>query len=167
MKSYSQSGQDLWAFKESGYKKDGFYIEIGTHRPVYLSNTFALEQKGWKGISFEIEDIQGIWSKKRKTKLVICDATKFNFLDCFIANEVPKNIDYLSLDIDQHSLACLRILPLDTYEFNSITIEHDEYIRGSEIKKSMREILFSHGYKLSCPDVSNNNCVYEDWWTKK
>lgn len=165
MKSYSQAGQDLWALKESGYKKDGFYIEIGAYDPVSLSNTVALEQKGWNGISFELSDIQDIWSQKRKNKLVICDATKFDFLDCFITNQVPKNIDYLSLDIDEYSLACLRILPLDKYNFNSITIEHDEYIRGSENKNKMREILFSYGYKLSCPDVAHNDCIYEDWWT--
>jgi hypothetical protein len=166
MKSYSQAGQDLWVLKESGHKNNGFYIEIGAYDPTNLSNTLLLEQKGWSGISFELSDIQKIWSQKRKNKLVICDATKFDFLNFFIANEVPKNIDYLSLDIDEYSLSCLKILPLEKYNFSSITIEHDEYIQGSDTKNKMREILLSYGYKLSCPDVSHNNCIYEDWWIK-
>ena len=165
MNSYSQAGQDLWVLRESGYKKDGFYIEIGAYDPVNLSNTVLLEQNGWSGISFDISDIRDKWDKSRKNKLIICDATKLNFLDCFIAHEVPLNVDYLSLDIDEKSLECLKNLPLEKYKFNSITIEHDEYIRGSEIKNDMRKILFSYGYKLSKPDVSHNGCIYEDWWT--
>lgn len=166
MKSYSQVGQDIWALEKSGYKNNGFYIEIGAYDPTNLSNTLLLEEKGWNGISFELSDIKKAWSKKRKNKLVICDATKFDFLNFFISNDVPNNIDYLSLDIDEYSLSCLEILPLGNYNFNSITIEHDEYIRGSEMKNKMREILFSHGYTLSCPDVSHNDCIYEDWWIK-
>jgi hypothetical protein len=164
MKSNSQSGQDIYAWEKSGRKNDGFYIEIGAYDPFNLSNSFMLEEIGWRGISFEMNDIQDKWSANRKNTLIICDAVKFDFLQCFIKYDVPKEIDYLSLDIDAASLDCLKTLPLDKYLFKSITIEHDEYIRGKKIKEEMRDILEQYGYILDRPDVSHNGCVYEDWW---
>jgi hypothetical protein len=166
MQSYSQSGQDVYALDKSSGKTNGFYIEIGAHDPVVNSNSIMLENLGWSGISFEISDISEKWYAHRKNKIVMCDATNYDFKNCFIENGAPQEIDYLSLDIDGASLDCLKKLPLDFYSFRSITIEHDEYHRGSEMKNSMRSILTSYGYILDRPDVSSNGFVYEDWWIR-
>lgn len=164
MQSYSQSGQDIYALEKSGGKVNGFYIEIGAHDPLENSNSLMLENIGWNGISFEISDISSIWNRNRKNKIVICDATNYDFMNCFLSHNVPQEIDYLSLDIDGATLDCLKKLPLQSYVFKVITIEHDDYFRGSEIKNAMREILNSHGYSLDKPDVASNGFVYEDWW---
>lgn len=166
MKSYSQSGQDLYAWEKSGRKSNGFYVEIGAYHPADLSNSLMLEEIGWRGISFDISDIKDSWNALRSNPIVICDATNFDFSRCFIENNLPSQIDYLSLDIDAATLNCLKILPLDKYSFNAITIEHDEYIRGSQIKNDMRNILLSYGYRLEVPDVSHSECIYEDWWVR-
>lgn len=165
MISYSQSGQDLYAFEKSNQKTNGFYIEIGAFHPIENSNSYMLEELGWKGISFEISDITDLWYSKRKNKLIVCDATSFDFLNCFNQNNVPNQIDYLSLDIDGETLNCLKKLPLSQFRFKSITIEHDEYHRGSSMKNEIRDILLGNGYSLDRPDVSSNNLIYEDWWT--
>ena len=164
MQSYSQSGQDGYALEKSGGKTNGFYIEIGAHHPIENSNSLMLERLGWNGISFEISDISASWEAHRKNKIIICDATDYDFVSCFLSNNVPQEIDYLSLDIDGATLDCLKKLPLHSYVFKAITIEHDEYHRGSDVKNAMREILNSHGYILDRPDVANNGFVYEDWW---
>lgn len=50
----SQIGQDRWALKMLGYKRDGFFIDIGAGDGVMFSNTWALEKRyGWKGICIE------------------------------------------------------------------------------------------------------------------
>jgi len=165
MNSYSQSGQDLYAFEKANKILNGFYIEIGACHPVDNSNSYMLEKIGWNGISFEISNITDLWYKSRINKIVICDATNFDFLSCFTENKVPLQIDYLSLDIDGATLDCLRNLPLHQFRFNSITIEHDEYHRGSDMKNEMRSILSHYGYFLDKPDVSSHNLIYEDWWT--
>ena len=87
-------------------------------------------------------------------------------MSCFLSNNVPQEIGYLSLDIDGATLTCLKGLPLQDYIFNVITIEHDEYSSGSHMKNEMRKILFSHGYKLDRPDVANDGLIYEDWWIR-
>ena len=165
MKSYSQCGQDLYAFGKTNNKKDGYYIEIGAFHTTDISNTKMLEELGWRGISFEgSQDLSYHWHPIRSNQLIICDATKFDFKKCFDDNNVPKAIDYLSLDIDEATLDCLKILPLKDYSFKVITLEHDEYSQGSAKKNMMREILYSYGYKLDKPDVANEGNIYEDWW---
>lgn len=165
MQSYSQCGQDLYVMEKLDNKNNGFYIEIGAYHPTDISNTKMLEELGWKGLSFEgSKDLQYRWHPIRSNKLITCDATKFDFKKCFEDNSVPKVIDYLSLDIDDGTLDCLKILPLNDYKFTVITIEHDEYSQGPTKKNAMREILFSYGYRLDRPDVANYGNIYEDWW---
>jgi FkbM family methyltransferase len=36
-----------------GAKKDGFYVDIGAHHPIYFSNTYHFYLKGWRGINIE------------------------------------------------------------------------------------------------------------------
>ena len=54
--SYSELGQDLWVARRMlellpGHV--GFWLEIGAFSGFHLSNTVALEQRGWTGISVE------------------------------------------------------------------------------------------------------------------
>ena len=164
MKSYSQCKQDLYVLEKLNNKKDGYYIEIGAYHPTDISNTKLLEELGWCGLSFDANNISSIWTSFRKNEFIWADALNFNFKKCFEEKNVPSEIDYLSLDIDQATLGCLKILPLKEYKFKVITLEHDEYSQGSAKKNAMREILFSYGYKLDKPDVKNDGHIYEDWW---
>lgn len=47
----SQLGQDYLAFKLFG--SEGFFVEFGATNGVELSNSYALEQLGWKGVLAE------------------------------------------------------------------------------------------------------------------
>lgn len=52
--SYSQFGEDMvLSWLARGRKRPGFYVEIGAFHPVWLSNTYALYCKGWRGITVE------------------------------------------------------------------------------------------------------------------
>lgn len=53
MASYSQKGEDLVIDKILGYKKDGFYVDIGANDPTRFSNTKRFYLKGWRGINIE------------------------------------------------------------------------------------------------------------------
>lgn len=50
-----QAGQDRWVFGEVfDEKRGGFFVDIGAHDGVELSNTYLLEKKyGWSGICVE------------------------------------------------------------------------------------------------------------------
>lgn len=53
--SMSQAGQDYWVYGEVfNEKKNGFFLDIGSHDGVYINNTFLLEKRyNWDGICIE------------------------------------------------------------------------------------------------------------------
>jgi len=53
--SMSQAGQDLWVYGEVfNQKRNGYFLDVGAHDGVHLSNTYLLEKKyRWKGICVE------------------------------------------------------------------------------------------------------------------
>lgn len=53
MNSYSQSGEDLLLWKYFSARPNGFFVEVGANHPTKCSQTWLLEQHGWKGILVE------------------------------------------------------------------------------------------------------------------
>lgn len=51
--SYSQQGEDLIIDKLLGFKKKGFYVDIGAYDPNRISNTKRFYLHGWRGINIE------------------------------------------------------------------------------------------------------------------
>lgn len=163
MKTYSQVGQDLFvlSFFKDDYK--GFFMDIGCQDPVIINNTLLLEENGWDGISFDIVDYSEKW-KDRKTLFICtdvlsCDYSKYN---------LPKLIDYLSLDINTYGgarfEALKRIIDFGI-EFKVITIEHDAYVGYDKCeRKPQRKLLYESGYFLHSPNVANLGASFEDWW---
>lgn len=52
-KSFSQFGEDVIISHLFDGKNDGFYVDIGAHRPTQFSNTYFFYVKGWKGINVD------------------------------------------------------------------------------------------------------------------
>jgi FkbM family methyltransferase len=51
--SVSQFGEDLLVWEYFGRKHDGFFVEVGANDPVKFSQTWLLEQHGWRGALVE------------------------------------------------------------------------------------------------------------------
>jgi len=51
--SVAQYGEDLIVWEYFKRKRDGFFVEVGANDPVDLSQTYMLEQQGWKGLLIE------------------------------------------------------------------------------------------------------------------
>lgn len=166
MESKSQSGQDIFVYNIMSHKKNGTFLEIGGHHPIYISNTYELEKLGWSGYTFDIDPtFQDLYKRTRSCKFIIADMTTFDWNTFLTQNNlVNKTIDYLSFDIDEASLPALKIFPFDKIKFNVMTIEHDKYRFGQRVADEMRDIILKHGYQIICKDIKNNNYPYEDWY---
>ena len=156
-------------------KKEGFYVELGGFHSELDSHTYLLEKDyNWNGVAIEIDKERQIeYSNNRKNDCVLADALTFDYLNYFEKNNYPKQIDFLSINIDPgytlngkmngnpaQSLLGLIALPLNKYRFTVITFEHDSLqdYKNDSIKMAQREILSSLGYSL----VVREWC--EDWW---
>ena len=173
-RNWSQSMQDMFVLSMLDGKRNGVYVEIGADKPKIINNSYLLERKfGWRGVSFELDESKvEFFNQHRKNKCICADATTFDYKSLFQQRNYPKQIDYLSLDIDPSdaTLAALKKLPLDEYRFSVITYETEVYRAGidgyyDEIwQKQSAEIFESYGYELVIKNVANMGNPYEDWW---
>lgn len=161
----AKEGQDKFVYMLLNGQKEGAYLEIGADHPEAGNNSFFFEKDlQWKGVSLEISSAyQNVWKWHRKNPLIIADATKSDYKE--LLKDLPKTIDYLSLDVDGPYIAVLEQMPLDEYRFKVITIEHDAYRFGNVHREKEREILSALGYQLICADVCYApGQPFEDWW---
>jgi hypothetical protein len=167
-KSYSQAHQDVFVLEMLEKKRDGYYVEVGAYDEIDHSNTYTLEKNfGWRGISLELDkEASADFNSVRSNKCYCCDATAFDYEQHFEQNLLPRQIDYLSLDIEPafQTLEVLKKLPLAKYRFSVITYEHDMYVSGAECMLKSREILESFGYKRVVSNVRWEGRDFEDWY---
>ena len=169
---YSQAGQDQFVIETLKGKNDGVYVEIGAYHSTSISNTYILEKDyRWTGVSFEIDPVRAEeFNRNRVNKCYTADAMTFDYEDLFDRLKLPKQIDYLQVDIEPatNSLQALMRLPLEKYRFSVITFEHDLYAdpNNVQIKEKQKEILSGLGYVLVRDNVICNHpdLPFEDWW---
>lgn len=170
-----QAQQDKFVIKVLKAKKYGYFIEIGSNDPIIINNTYLLEnQYNWKGIMIEYnESYLPQYKIKRPNSLhIINDARKINYIELFEKNNVPKNIDYLQIDLEANNGSTIETLEklnkevFDTYKFATITFEHDIYHTNyGNTRLRSREILKNRGYICVFNDINNQGCnPYEDWY---
>lgn len=158
--------QTAIAYKLNNDLKNGFYIEIGAGHYKDGNNTYYLEKEyGWKGVSLDKSQVLvERFNTNRNNLCLFGDALTFNWKSYFEENNVPKEIDYLSIDVDFYShkwanLLAFLNLPIHEYKFKIISIEHmaAHNYEFERLKTIQREILSSIGYYLifrgECEDI--------------
>jgi hypothetical protein len=169
-----QSKQDEFVSKILNKKENGYFVELGSHHPISINNTYIFEKKlNWKGIMVEYEDK---WLPMYKTHRpnshhIIQNAEKINYGELFKDCNAPTSIDYLQIDLEPSNGSTINVLKkldievMDDYTFSVITFEHDIYSGDFyNTRQLSREILTKRGYILVFPDVKNNGNPYEDWY---
>ena len=155
---YSQARQDDFVIHMMNGKL-GEYLEIGASHPIDISNTFALEQLGWTGLSIDISDsCKQVWEEKRINPLIIADALTFDY-------PKKKRIDYLQVDVDpsETSFKALQQVLKSKTRFSIITFETDSYTNSNFVMPS-RNLMQKEGYTLIYPDVLCGFGPFEDWY---
>ena len=169
---YSQANQDKWVCEYFGYKKNGYFIEVGAFDGVHMSNTYALEKHlEWEGVCIEanpsmysrlvanrtskncnvaVTSYRGyckfsddkIVSDDEKGVIVNCD-TLDSVLESVNAN---KEIDYLSIDIEGQEYNVLQCFNFDKWNIKLMTVEHNLYLNGPEEKNKLYELLTKNNF---------------------
>lgn len=166
MKSYGQAGQDLFAeMLVRGTTEPRTYLDLGCNLAVYLNNTYALELAGWKGLGIDNGDFHNEHTAYRKNDFLQADVTTIDW-DPIIEKYYPnRKIDYISFDVDDATLPAFEHFPFSTVRFKVMTIEHDAYRIGNQLRDTLRSKLSAHGYTLLCGDVICEGFgAFEDWW---
>jgi FkbM family methyltransferase len=185
-RTLSQAKQDLWVIEDVfAYKRNGFFLELGSADGLTLSNTYLLERRyNWNGICIEANPSfykQAVINRKAKVinacvddsagfvrfstngllgGIIDVDTDNFDGLDAKTSaifgetvsiptiplvdileqNQVPKVIDYFSIDIEGAETRVLKNFPFDQYTFLAITIERPS--------KELENLLERNGYIL-------------------
>jgi hypothetical protein len=162
---YSQACQDEFVYKILNKQSIGVFVDIGSNDPIHYNNSYFLETIGWNGICVDIKNFD---YTNRKCKFYNIDALTLDYKKLFVENNFNGVIDYLSIDIDYYTSDCLSKIPLNLYKFKVITIEHDSYRYGLELKSKEIELLHSFGYHMMCENVTclplSSTQFFEDWW---
>ncbi len=89
--SFAQNQEDIIAWDYFGQKADGFFVEVGANHPTELSQTWFLEQRGWKGIL--VEPLPACCEKLR--------AVRTNSIVCEAAAGAPEQVGEATLNVAQ------------------------------------------------------------------
>ena len=168
MNSYSQAGQDRFAWEANGFRKNGVFLDIGCNDPLVHNNTAMLEKIGWMGLSVDIADFD---YSQRKSKFLKADASVEIPEVTGFMKEWEKMINYLSVDCDDATLDALKWLT-KIGRYRCITVEHDLYRLGPERKQAIYELLDLAGYERYREDVKAPKAdgmpwseqPFEDWY---
>jgi hypothetical protein len=166
MESFSQAGQDK--FPQAMLHNDSSsksYLDIGCHAPSVFNNSYALERAGWSGLSIDIMDFSKEYKSIRKNDFLQADVTKINWEDIVSKYYPSRVIDYISFDVDDATSAAFSKFPFSSVRFKTMTLEHDGYRVGTQLRDSIRQTLTGQGYTLVCADVvAEGYGAFEDWW---
>lgn len=90
---YSQYGEECYLrhiFDNVG-TTNKYFVDLGANDGLWLSNTRLFKEKGWDGLLVDGKQFEGV---------VQSFITKENILKTLKDNNVPKEFDLLSIDID-------------------------------------------------------------------
>ena len=124
--SYSSFGEDRLILKFLAKQPIGFYVDVGAHAPIDYSNTYALYQRGWRGLAIDPdpdaisafqatrpEDIAlqlAIGTKPGKVRLHLFSDRSMNTVDPDLYQKTlanPRKRHLGDIDVEQRTLAAV------------------------------------------------------------
>lgn len=72
LQSHAQYGEDTRVAEFFGRDYKGFFVEVGANDPIHLSQTYLLEQSGWRGVLVEpLPQLARSLREKRPASIVV------------------------------------------------------------------------------------------------
>ncbi len=91
---YSQEGEDVLLQRIFADQAKGFYVDIGSHHPQRLSNTYWAYRRGWSGINIDAAPGSSKnfkRSRPRDINIERCIAEHDGYVDFFVFPEAALN----------------------------------------------------------------------------
>lgn len=174
MPFHSQANQDEFVLQMTRFKRNGFFLEIGSYHPIEINNSYILEKEyGWRGIMVEFDpSFLPLYEAHRPTAThVIQDATTIDYQKLLQRVNAPTHIDYLQIDLVEGNGSTLQTLKrldesvFDKYTVGVITFEHDIYASNVfNTQVESRAIFEKRGYRRVFSDVCFKGNPFEDWY---
>ena len=132
---HSQSGEDgiLEKIFESLGIKNGWYCEFGAGDGNWICNTRKLREEGWKGVLIEGDNesflnLKGNYGSHPDVSIIesyiSCEPGE-SLDDLLATTEIPKDFDFLSIDVDGNDLWIWKSLKI--YEPKVIAVEYNPH----------------------------------------
>lgn len=174
MKYKGQAEQDRFVINVLKFKRNGFFLEIGSEQPQYGNNTYLLEKEyGWRGIMVEWNAtyLPQYKAERPNSIHIMNNATLINYKKLFEDHDVPLDVDYLQIDLEVSNGSTLETLNkienqvMDKYRFAVVTFEHDIYTSNYlDTRVESRKVFDRQGYVRVFADIKNDDNPYEDWY---
>lgn len=112
--------------------KNGYCVDIAASDGVTMSNTYFLFKRGWSGLAVEYDSekfaaLAVQYKSFVNVDLSKCFVTPENVVDLLNSHQVPKNLDFLNLDIDGYDYFVLEQI-LNSFRPSFICVEINEKI---------------------------------------
>lgn len=156
--SYAQEGEDLIIDKLLGYKKNGFYVDIGAHHPLRFSNTSIFYNRGWSGINIDaLPNSMAEFNKLRP---------RDKNIEAAISNVVGTQLFYMFNEPALNTLNKEEALGKDGKNGNKIidTVE----VKTINLKSILDNHIGNHDIDFFSIDTEGNdlNVLKSNDWTK-
>ncbi|WP_157966034.1 FkbM family methyltransferase [Cognataquiflexum aquatile] len=159
--SFAFTGEDriIESFIKKNVSEIGYYVEVGSNHPKFLSNTYSLYRKGWKGICIDANPkFKRLHQKIRPRDIAIT---------ALISNKEGESVFYLVQNdvlssIDKKVVAQYQTEGLKVNEINLPTITLAKLLKENNVPKEFdlliidaeehdREVLYGMDWKLFQP----------------
>ena len=146
----------------------GTFLDVGCGNGRHHNNTFTLEEAGWKGTLIDSrQELMEENTRIRKSRLCVANLVSVNWHD--VMQKKPEDvvvIDYISFNMDDNILECVKNFPWSNIRFRVLTLKHNEFTNGPLVKEATRRILAEAGYLLLVGDVCNDYMYkpFADWY---
>jgi hypothetical protein len=111
---------------------NGYLVDIGAADGIRQSSTVGfLNSSGWEGTLFEYSSdsfsrLAFVYNDSQKINLAKAKVTPKNVVALFEGFDIPRNFEYLNIDIDSYDLSILRELIDSGYRPKIISMEVNE-----------------------------------------
>lgn len=125
---YSQEGESLILDRFFDFRSEGYYVDVGAHHPKRFSNTYALYQRGWRGIN--IDPTPGVKEmfealRPEDVSLSVAISNAEGTQDFYLFSEPALNTFSQSLAEEYQRAGCklMEVRPVETKRLESVLDE--------------------------------------------